>query len=269
MALSSHATRWLISLIAAPILLYVILAAPPMVLYLIVLLVGAAVWPEFYGICFPNQDRDLLIVAEIGWALTVLATVLLGPGGLAVGTAVGMAMGAYIILLRYEKIDGVIDQVGRYALGQVYITLFFGFLIPIYDLENGRLWLLFCLLVAFLGDTSAYYAGKSLGRRTLYPAVSPKKTWEGLGGNVAGAALTGGLYIGLLLPPAWWEGALLGAFLGLWGAGGDLFESMIKRSAGVKDAGKILMGHGGFMDRIDALLFNLPVIYLFALTRTG
>ena len=120
----------------------------------------------------------------------------------------------------------------------MYITLFFGFLIPIYDLENGRLWLLFCLLVAFLGDTSAYYAGKSLGRRTLYPAVSPKKTWEGLGGNVAGAALTGGLYIGLLLPPAWWEGALLGAFLGLWGAGGDLFESMIKRSAGVKDAGE-------------------------------
>ena len=106
-------------------------------------------------------------------------------------------------------------------------------------------------------------AGLSAARK-LYPAVSPNKTWEGLAGGVIAAAVAGGLYGAWLLPLAWFEAALAGAVLGLWGAGGDLFESMIKRSAGIKDSGRILMGHGGVLDRVDALLFNAPVVYLLA-----
>ena len=126
---------------------------------------------------------------------------------------------------------------------------------------------LFRSLVTFLSGTSAFYFGRSLGRRPLYPAVSTKKTWEGLGGSVLGGGVTAGLFAGFFLNAPWYEATGLGLFLGLWQAGGDLFESMLKRTAGIKDSGRILMGHGGLWDRLAALLFNLPLVFLFAFFR--
>jgi phosphatidate cytidylyltransferase len=123
-------------------------------------------------------------------------------------------------------------------------------------------------LIALIGtqvasDTAQYYTGRLLGRTPLAPAVSPKKTWEGaIGGLVAGA---------VILPAfgAWWLPGLSPLTLAAFGAGlavvgilGDLFESLIKRSVHVKDASGLIPGHGGMLDRIDALIFTTPVYYV-------
>lgn len=129
---------------------------------------------------------------------------------------------------------------------------------------NGHRWLLVALAIVWAGDTGAYFAGRSLGRRKLAPRISPNKTVEGLLGGVFCALLVG---LGL----AWFAGAtpeqlpwvaLVTLFTVLASVVGDLFESLLKRHVGVKDSGDILPGHGGILDRIDAVLAALPVFAL-------
>jgi phosphatidate cytidylyltransferase len=119
------------------------------------------------------------------------------------------------------------------------------------------------MLTVMVSDTAQYYSGRLFGHRALAPAISPKKTIEGaLGGFVSGILL-------LAVVGQWWLPevptalrALLGAAVVAFGIAGDLFESMLKRSAGVKDSSSLIPGHGGVLDRIDALLFAAPVYYV-------
>jgi phosphatidate cytidylyltransferase len=128
--------------------------------------------------------------------------------------------------------------------------------------EHGREAALLLIVVVVASDSAQYYAGRAFGRRPLAPALSPKKTVEGAaGGLVAGA-------VALALVGHWWWPAAplalragLGAVLVVLGITGDLFESMLKRAAGVKDSAALIPGHGGVLDRIDALLFAAPVYY--------
>jgi len=124
---------------------------------------------------------------------------------------------------------------------------------------------LMLLLIVWVCDSSAYYFGRTFGRRPLAPMVSPKKTWEGSIGGLVGATLFGAA------AGTWWflpelgpvRGALAGALASTAGQIGDLVESLWKRGAGVKDSGTFLPGHGGFYDRIDSLLFAAPVLAAF------
>jgi phosphatidate cytidylyltransferase len=130
----------------------------------------------------------------------------------------------------------------------------------------GPGWLFVTLAIAFLSDTGAYAFGRLWGKHKLYPAVSPGKTWEGsLGGLVGANVATLGFGSAFLLPElAVGHAVVLGVLGSLAGQVGDLFESMLKRSHGVKDSGNLLPGHGGMLDRVDALLFVGPVVYYFA-----
>lgn len=128
---------------------------------------------------------------------------------------------------------------------------------------RGLGWILIVILATWFGDTAAYLVGRSVGRRPLLPRVSPKKTVEGSIGGLAGsmlAGLAGVALFGLDVPI--WLGALFGLALGAVGQVGDLGESLLKRQAGVKDSGTLIRGHGGILDRIDALLFALAVGYV-------
>ncbi len=149
-------------------------------------------------------------------------------------------------------------------LGVVYI----GALLAMYPrtraLPRGEHWVLFGLVAVTLGDTLAYVVGRTIGRRPLSP-LSPNKTVEGTVGGLAGSVAFGGAYAALFLPsvPLWF--ALAGAAtLGAVGQGGDLFESLLKRAAGVKDSGALLPGHGGMLDRADSLIATAPALYLLA-----
>lgn len=126
----------------------------------------------------------------------------------------------------------------------------------------GFAWIVFALATTWLGDTFAYFVGRSWGRTPLAPHISPKKTWEGSIGGLIGAALTGlGCVYLFGLPISPLIGAMLGGIAGIIGPLGDLAESQIKRQIGVKDVGSLLPGHGGILDRIDSILFMVPIVY--------
>ncbi len=140
--------------------------------------------------------------------------------------------------------------------------------------ELGRNWLLLALLTTFATDTGAYLVGRAIGRHPLAPAISPNKTWEGAIGGFVGAvaaALLMGQFFNLgLSPAAWnWQLPLIGATVGIAAQAGDLLESRLKRLAQVKDAGNLMPGHGGLLDRLDSLLLTIPVVYYLVILLPG
>ena len=144
----------------------------------------------------------------------------------------------------------------------IYLGLPIGAMVDVRE-TAGREALFLMMLTVFVSDTAQYYAGRAFGRRQLAPAISPKKTIEG----ALGGFLCGGVF--LALAGGWWLPsaplplrAALGVTIVALGIVGDLFESMLKRSAGMKDSSHLIPGHGGVLDRIDALLFAAPIYYL-------
>lgn len=131
-----------------------------------------------------------------------------------------------------------------------------------FGMQPGVAWIYYACAITWLQDTSAYFVGRRFGRHKLAPILSPKKTWEGAAGGLLGAILTGIVCVLLLgLPITLLQGALLGLVGGIVGPLGDLSESLIKRQVGLKDAGNLIPGHGGILDRADSLLFTVPILY--------
>ncbi len=193
--------------------------------------VAALLW-----LLVPNLDR--------GYFVTLLALVLLG--------------GATLARLPFEKIlaTAAITLAGViYVAGPVFSSVLLHAISPH--------WLFFVLVSIAVGDTCALVIGKVFGRYLLAPVLSPQKTWEGTISSVVGSVLAGVLYASAFLPDEIGLGtaAALALALNLASQVGDLVESALKRSANLKDSGSILPGHGGILDRIDGLLFAIPVAY--------
>lgn len=150
------------------------------------------------------------------------------------------------------------------VLGVVYIGAFLAMYPRTRALPLGEHWVLFALVAVTMGDTAAYFVGRAFGRRPLSP-LSPKKTVEGTLGGLAASVAFGATYAAWFLPavPTWFAAAAAGG-LGAIGQGGDLFESLLKRAAGVKDSGALLPGHGGMFDRADSVIAVGPALYLLA-----
>jgi phosphatidate cytidylyltransferase len=118
-------------------------------------------------------------------------------------------------------------------------------------------------ILLWTNDTAAYLTGITLGRHRLFERLSPKKSWEGFFGGVAGAAIMGYLisgWLGVVDKPGW---IIIAVIISVTGTYGDLIESMFKRSIGVKDSGTIMPGHGGFLDRFDSVVISFPMVYLY------
>lgn len=157
----------------------------------------------------------------------------------------------------------------RSLMGFVYLGLLPGFAARLFFLEEGIAWFFFLLCVVFFGDTFAYLFGRSIGSRKLMPMVSPKKTLEGSAGGLLGSVLAGVAFSTYVFPqiqPLWLLSLALLA--GLFAQLGDLFESLLKRVADIKDSGKIMPGHGGLLDRIDGVLFSAPIVLAGAMILT-
>lgn len=170
----------------------------------------------------------------------------------------------FIVLMDFSKDDYIFDSISKQIFGIVYIPFLLSLLVLIYNFDNGHLWILWLLFVNFANDTGAYYAGSFYGKRHLAPNISPKKTYMGTVGGVLGSVFIGFLLCYLFFHSL--EKALLAipcaVLISVAGQVGDLFASALKRAAGVKDSGRILPGHGGMLDRIDGLLFSIPVLYV-------
>ncbi len=131
-----------------------------------------------------------------------------------------------------------------------------------FGVSAGHHWLMFGLMVNWIGDTGAYYIGRNFGRHKMAPSVSPGKSWEGAAASVVTGVLFGAIYLPLTvrgMSPL--LAALLALAANVAGQLGDLAESAVKRGAGVKDSGGLLPGHGGMLDRVDSSMFALPVLY--------
>jgi phosphatidate cytidylyltransferase len=147
--------------------------------------------------------------------------------------------------------------------GVIYIFGSWRFAILLW--ERSRWWLLFALLLNWIGDSAAYYIGRRVGRHKMAPRISPNKSWEGAAASMLASCAFAALYLPRLIPAvALGPAIMLGVAGNVAGQVGDLAESALKRGAGVKDSGTMLPGHGGWLDRVDSVLFALPVIYALA-----
>jgi phosphatidate cytidylyltransferase len=149
------------------------------------------------------------------------------------------------------------------CIGPFYICLPLIFFLLIAGLDQGKMWIFFILAVIFAGDTGSFYVGRHLGKHKLTP-ISPGKTWEGTVGGLLANVLSAGIF-GLLFFPSLSLITImvLAIVIGISGQVGDLAESLFKRISNIKDSGTVLPGHGGILDRIDSLLFAIPVLYLY------
>ncbi|MES1157707.1 MAG: phosphatidate cytidylyltransferase [Haliangium ochraceum] len=220
---------------------------------------------EFTAMMLPGLARiERAIMVATGTALTI--GLYLRPELAMVWILGALIISATLVLLRPGEIARAGARLGIVALGMLYVSTLTAPLALLHrQLPDGPQWVLAALAATFLNDSGAYFAGRALGRHKLYPAISPAKSVEGAVGGLV--VCVGSLFLlRLFLFPALTAGdcLLVAIPASVLGPIGDLVESMLKRSAGVKDSGHIIPGHGGILDRLDALLFVGAWVYVYA-----
>jgi phosphatidate cytidylyltransferase len=223
----------------------------------------------------PGNDKPLLSTAILVYTL---------------GFAAAIAPFIFLVVgMRGVELSRAFPAAAASVFAFTYIALPLGFLVQIREQWAGAFLLLYLLLLVWAGDIFAYFVGRTLGRHLMSPRISPKKTWEGALASLIASLVVGMLLYNYALPistallnahliekrdgffalqkPPLWPTLLLSAAINIAAQLGDLVESLIKRGAGVKDSGSLLPGHGGMLDRIDALLFAAPVLWYYAAWR--
>lgn len=171
-----------------------------------------------------------------------------------------------ILLLARRQKEGAFPGWAWTVAGILYIGWLLSHFVALRDLNFGRGWVFFALFATFASDTTAYFIGRAWGRHRLAPSISPKKSWEGAIGGVAGAVIISPLLVMLLdLPLGYGVAVLLAIAVSIFGQIGDLFESLFKRNTGIKDSGNTIPGHGGFLDRMDSVIFAGVVVYYYVI----
>jgi len=222
----------------------------------LVLMFGGVGAGEVFGIAVAGAIPLMAAFGESGDLLP-------GWSGLVLAGATVLLLGVF--LFRQRPLEEIPRSVAIVTLAWLYCGLLVASLVGL-RLRFGVPWVILAFVVTWANDTFAYFAGHAFGRHKLYERISPKKTWEGFAGgavgSVAGALVTRWLLLGRELSPG--AAVVIGLGAAVLGPLGDLAESMVKRAAGVKDSSRIIPGHGGLLDRIDALLFVAPWVYVCA-----
>lgn len=271
MALGNLAARFAVAVVALPPLVYAIYMDSPHFVWGVVFVASLIAMYEYLAMGLEDEtDRRVsLVIGAASCALLYWLTAK-APGSQAALLAVVVAMVPTTLyyLFRFGDLKTVADRLNTSIIAIIYGGLMFS-MVALLKLGMGGDIVILILLTAWLSDTGGYFAGKYLGKRKLYEAVSPKKTWAGSVGGVAAVLVGAAVFKELRMHDAisWVDLVLLcgpGAVLGQLG---DLCESMMKRSRGVKDSGAILPGHGGILDRVDAILFIAPYFYAYITVR--
>jgi phosphatidate cytidylyltransferase len=213
----------------------------------------------------PDRDIEVWLAALSGSSLLFLP---FAGGDRLILAAIGLLFLTFALLLlfRIREIGNAAREVAYALLALIYIPFLLMHLVMLRQTQYGVQWLLVLMLIVMTNDSAAYYTGSTFGRNKLYPLVSPKKSIEGALGGLAGSICGTLLAKFTFFPQLTLLDALVTAVvIGVTGQAGDLFESLLKRSFGVKDSGTIFPGHGGVLDRLDSVLFAAPVTYYYAL----
>ncbi len=256
--------------IGAPLILALLYLGPPWGWAVFVAVAAAVGAVEFFGMTHPGDS--VMRVLGVVMVLGAMATLWFFGASSAVLLTLIMAVpivSMMLVLWRLGDIQTAALRVASTAFGVLYLGGGLGSIILLRrdsPGSDGPPYVVLALTLAWLSDTGAYFAGRFLGKHKLYPAVSPKKTVEGaLGGLCAGVlgAVVLSMFFLRTLPVV--HAVVLAIVAGALGQAGDLGESLLKRSSGVKDSGGIVPGHGGILDRTDALLVTSTLTYLYVL----
>lgn len=204
--------------------------------------------------------RAPVVPLLLGAVAMVGVTWVSGPGGLAVTTILTVLAG--MVWRLSDGPVGYFRDASTAALITAYVPLLACFSVLMLRPDDGATRIVAFIVTVVCSDVGGYVAGVLFGKHPMSPTVSPKKSWEGLGGSLLACILAGILLVGLALDGSWWQGLLFGAAIALTATLGDLGESIVKRDLGIKDMGSLLPGHGGLMDRMDSLLPSAAVAYL-------
>jgi phosphatidate cytidylyltransferase len=263
---SNLTLRLLTAAVTVPLLLYSLFLPPRWLFPSLVAIVCALSAHELFAMATPKHPitrawgvlSSLFLCFVVGaifpesW--TAPAFILITCGGLLSS------------LINVEPIPQAANRAAWAVAGPLYLGGLFGVISFLFHQPHGGEWVVLAMLYAFWSDTGGYFVGRSFGKHRLYVAVSPKKTVEGSIGGLFGALLGGLIAHFWFLPSLSLIAALLlSPIAAAIGQLGDLCESLIKRSCGVKDSGTLLPGHGGFLDRVDALLFTSATVYLYVM----
>jgi len=263
-----HLKRIITALVAFPLLSLLIFKGSVLLFTLFIGLVSLFALYEYYRIVFHDNKQAVFSPISI-WGgvsgLLMLVAAYINSFQLILGLLVLNSIGAAILsMIQYKKGPDILIVVEKEIQGVIYIPLFLSFLVLLRNDVHGVAWIFFLLFIVFAGDVGAFYAGKFFGRHKLSPSISPRKTIEGSIGGMIFCIIIGYVFMRLFLPhlnePIIF---LLFVIVNIFAQTGDLFESQLKRTGKIKDSGNILPGHGGILDRIDALLFAAPVTYFF------
>lgn len=208
-----------------------------------------------------RQNRN--VVREVAYPAAVLIPLISYLFSADVSLAV--FAGAVVVIAAVRLRDGVeryFDDLAASALVVAYVPLLVGFATSMSAGTSGAERVIAMILLTAGNDTGGYAAGVFFGKHPIAPAISPKKSWEGLVGSFMLQSIIGAFVLPMLLDVAMWQGVALGLVMSVTATVGDYAESAIKRDLGVKDMSHALPGHGGFMDRLDSLLINALVAWI-------
>jgi len=200
------------------------------------------------------------MVPSIVGAITMITASFAG-GGQALTVCFGLTC---ISVLLWRMADGLQDAI-RDIAGGIFVTAYVPLLASFASLmlaaPDGAKRIFVFMIITISSDVGGYAVGVVVGKHPMAPSVSPKKSWEGAAGSAVACVIAGAATVMAILGGHWWVGAVIGVAVVVSATVGDLTESTIKRDLGIKDMGRILPGHGGFMDRLDSLLFSAPVVW--------
>jgi phosphatidate cytidylyltransferase len=252
---------WMALLMIPPIVVLIALG-PPVILHLMVFLATFFGLREYYHLVLPNSKG---IESAVGIGLGLILSIIISSGemkGILLFFVIVLLILSLLFMITSKDLSSTISKMGMALFGILFIGFLLAYVSLIRNMTHGKLWVLFLIITVWAGDISALLSGSFFGRHKLYPKISPKKTFEGLIGAILGSIILA-LVFALLFIPNLQKGSciLLAISLGIFGQLGDFTESMLKRSAQVKDSGTLIPGHGGMLDRLDSFLFSAPFLY--------
>ncbi|NIS59424.1 MAG: phosphatidate cytidylyltransferase [Proteobacteria bacterium] len=256
--------RVLTGVIAIPALCLLIEYGPEPTLFIMVLIAVVLGLHEFYSLVLPDNKRhEMALGIILGGGLVSLIYF----GGVSrIHTPLGFSIVflSIVYMLKSKNFTLAISKMALTLFGILYIGLLLSYVILIDKTAPGKQWVFFLVSTVWAADIGGFLIGSLMGRHKLYPKVSPNKTFEGLGGGMGLAITAALLYRRLFFSNLDVSDCIfLGVSLTLFGQMGDFTESMIKRSAQVKDSSGLIPGHGGMLDRLDSFLFSAPFLYYY------
>lgn len=252
--------RIITAVIGIPLLIVIIWFGEPWFTLLIAVMTGIGSL-EFYKMVTALKIQPFTYLGIIFIILLVLSPHCPYPVTTPFLITSMIAISLVWMLFRSQKGQAFSNWVWTLA-GVLYIGWMLSYWINLRNLAIGKELVFWAMFTTFASDTSAFFIGRTWGKRPLAPAISPGKTWEGAFGGLFSSAIASViLRLMLPLPFNYWQTALLGGVISIFAQLGDLAESLLKRNTGSKDASKLIPGHGGMLDRLDSLIFTGPVVY--------